>query len=174
VNSTTIFLEDGALAEIACEHNELCRSVERGFKGVAARSYARAAIAAPAVTEPLHKILETSAKAAARTCIQAENRNEETEYVRCASSWAGGFNESDAATARDGNLGEVFSAMEAIQSLLYSSAKTSEPNVTDDSADKNSTENGGAGTPEKAGGARTRAAGITAVLAVAFAAALMC
>lgn len=171
VNSSNIFFEDDILTEIACERNGKCSIDMRSFKGITARSYARAVIAAPSLAEPLTKKLEASAKAAAGIC------EEVSEDVKCSHSWD---HADSLETASDGNLGEVFSALAIVQSLLFSKAKPLASNGTEAGGGDNATQSGdasgtsGAEVPKETGAAGTIAASVTAVLAVAFAAALSC
>ncbi|KAI4683361.1 uncharacterized protein J4E88_004536 [Alternaria novae-zelandiae] len=150
VNSSNIFFEDDILTEIACERN---------------------VIAAPSLAEPLTKKLEASAKAAAGIC------EEVSEDVKCSHSWD---HADSLETASDGNLGEVFSALAVVQSLLFSKAKPLASNGTEAGDGDNATQSGdasgtsGAEVPKETGAAGTIAASVTAVLAVAFAAALSC
>lgn len=172
MNSSNTFFQDDILAEI-CERNQVCIIDMLTYKGITARSYARAVIAAPTLAEPLTKKLEASAKAAASAC------EAESEDVKCSLSWTQP-DSMEKATASDGNLGEVFSALTIVQSLLFSKAKPLASNGTGTGAGDNETQSGdasgtsGAEVPKETGAAGTIAASVTAVLAVAFAAALSC
>ncbi|XP_014561378.1 glycoside hydrolase family 76 protein [Bipolaris victoriae FI3] len=175
VNSTSRFVENDVLVETACENNGKCGIDHRAFKGVAARSYARAAVAAPTLTGPLTLMLEKSAKGAAKDCSKGQG---ETGDVACSLSWVDQESMWEYNTASDGNLGEVFSAMEVVQGLLYSQTKIQGSNVTgspveEGEASKPSDGAGSEGTGA-AGAAGTMTASITVVLAAAFAAALLC
>lgn len=65
-----------------CEKDGTCDIDQRVYKGVAMSSYARAAAAAaPALTEPITKMLNASAKGAAGACHKM------SVDVRCAFSW---------------------------------------------------------------------------------------
>lgn len=88
---------------------------QRAFKGLAARSLARAAVAAPFVADTFNDIIKVSAKAAAATC------DGEGKDTRCGKKW---YEENDdAEDVEDGGLGEILSALEVVQGLLYSDAK---------------------------------------------------
>lgn len=127
----------------------------RAMKGVFARSMARAALAAPFVKDPINNFLSTSAKAAAKACT-GEGGN-----VKCPLEWTSSKT-GVSATAKDGHLGEVFSALEVIQGLLYPSA---EPLQTSNSVlNGNSTQNGGSsGTPAAKPAQSTSSAGLISV-----------
>ena len=75
------------------------------MKGLAARSYARAAISAPFVAENITTILRVSAKGAAAGC------NVEEEELACNLRWNGGG-------AADSGLGEAFNVLAVVQGLL--------------------------------------------------------
>jgi mannan endo-1,6-alpha-mannosidase len=175
VKSSDIFFKDDILTEVACENDGRCDIDMRAFKGIAARSYARAVIAAPSIAEPLTKKLEASAKAAASAC------DGESEDVKCTLAWADPNTDKwESATASDGNLNEVFDALAVVQSLLFSQAKPLTSNATEAGAGGNATQKesasgtSGGAAPQETGAAGTIAASVTAVLAVAFAAALSC
>jgi mannan endo-1,6-alpha-mannosidase len=87
------------------------------FKGIAARSYARTAISAPFAADQLRKTLEESAKSAAKAC------DGEGLELECAFGWVG----EDDLTQEVGKTGlpEAFSALEAVQGLLYLSSNVS-------------------------------------------------
>jgi mannan endo-1,6-alpha-mannosidase len=85
----------------------------------------------------------------------------------------------ESASAKDGNLGEVFNALGVVQGLLYPSAKalkTAGGVKAGASGTTGGAANGttGANAPQNTGAAGTFAASITAVFVVAFAAALSC
>lgn len=172
MNSSDIFFEDDILTETACENNGKCDIDMRAFKGIAARSYARAVVAAPALAGPLTKKLETSSKAAASAC------DGDFEDVKCSLAWANpdGSNWT-AASAGDGNLNEVFDALQVVQGLLFSQATSNKTGVA--KGDSGTQKGGASGTsgaeaPKETGAAGTIAASVTMVLAMAFAAALSC
>ena len=164
--------------ETACETNGECDVDQRAFKGIAARSLARAAISAPIVADSINKVLEASAKGAASACSGSG------EDVSCKLSWADANSEWESASAKDGNLGEVFDALEVVQALLYPQAKAlataSGNGQSSGSGSGNATQSGGASgtsstaSPQSTGSAGTIAVSVTAVLAAAFAAALIC
>ena len=168
MNASAVFLDDDVLVEVACEGNGKCDTDQRAFKGIAARSYARAAISAPFVADSINKMLETSAKGAASTCDGSGTD------VQCKLSWSDANSAWEAGSAKDGNLGEVFNVLEVVQGLLYKSSKplATGNETTTGSVSVNATQSGGAAAPEHTGSAGTIAASVTAVLAMAFAAAL--
>ncbi|KAF2821627.1 glycoside hydrolase [Ophiobolus disseminans] len=119
VNASTTFLSSKTsyiVVEKACENIEKCDTDMRAYKGVFARSIARAAVAAPIVSDTIQKILSRSAAAAASACTA-------TTQMECSFAWANATVTGDSATAKDGNLGEIFNALEMVQGLLYPSAK---------------------------------------------------
>jgi mannan endo-1,6-alpha-mannosidase len=176
-NASSVFLSgdsDNILTEVACERNDRCDPDQRAFKGLTARSYARAAIAAPFLDSQITPVLEASAKAAVGNCDTSEDPGFE---IQCALIWN---RDEDAGT---GDLSSLFSALEVVQGLLYPSAKalaTANEATNGPTAVGNATQNAGAsgtsraGAPEKTGAAGMVAGSVTAVLAVAFAAALSC
>ncbi|KAF1840353.1 glycoside hydrolase family 76 protein [Cucurbitaria berberidis CBS 394.84] len=162
-----------ALVEVACEKNGRCDIDQRAFKGIAARSFARAAISAPSVAESINKMIGASAKGAASACDGND------ENVSCNLSWIHGESKWSV-SAKDGNLGEVFGALEVVQALLYPQAKALATGNGKGSGSNagNGTKSGGASgtsgavSPQSTGSAGTIAASITAVIAVAFSVAL--
>jgi mannan endo-1,6-alpha-mannosidase len=114
VNSSSVF-QDGdssVLFEAACEENGKCDIDQRAFKGLAARSYARAAISAGFQSGPIDSVLRASAKAAAASC------DGEGDDVECALRW--NDDGDDKVKVKEEGLGETFAALEAVQALLYS------------------------------------------------------
>ncbi|KAH6644307.1 glycoside hydrolase [Boeremia exigua] len=172
VNASSVFQgNDSALIEVACENNGKCDVDQRAFKGIATRSFARAAQVAPIVAEPIYTMLNASAKGAAQNCEGTG------ENVACGFSWSSLSNSNlEEKTAGDGNLGEVLNALSAVQGLLWRTVDFS--NQTVGSSSPNTTTSGNAsstsGSPQSTGAGSTVAASFTFVLAVAFAAALSC
>lgn len=172
VNASSIFQgDDGALIEVACENNGKCDIDQRAFKGIATRSFARAARAAPIVADSLHSMLDASAKGAAQNCDGTG------ESVACRLSWSSSVNETwEKNTAGDGNLGEALNALSAVQALLWRTVELS--NGTASPASPNATTtgspSGASGSVLPTGAGATLATSFTCVLAVAFAAALSC
>jgi mannan endo-1,6-alpha-mannosidase len=118
---------------------------------------ARAALAAPIVSESIRKILSASAVAAAGACTDGEDEDPECKlgWIEATSKWESG-------SANGGNLGEMFNAMEVVQVLLYPGAKALEsaPGV----GAGNGTQNGGpSNTGTGAPPANTGAAGSVGV-----------
>lgn len=62
----------------------------------------------------VNKVLSASAKAAANAC---------TNDAACKLSWTDASAYQESATASNGNLGEVFNALEVVQALLWPSSK---------------------------------------------------
>lgn len=169
----------GILLESACEKNGKCDTDQRAFKGVFARTFARAALAAPIVSDSINKIFTNSAKAAGLACTAGED-------PACSLSWAYSKTNGEGLPAKDGNIGEVYAALEVIQGLLYptvkglKSAKGSGSASGSSTSAGNSTQNtgasraSGAAVPQNTGAAGSVVASMTAVLAVAAAAAWSC
>ncbi|KAF3032349.1 hydrolase 76 protein [Didymella heteroderae] len=172
VNASSVFTDDnGALREVACEGNGKCSIDQRAFKGTAARSFGRAAQAAPFVADSIYKTLGASAKAAASSCTV----NTEDD-VACNFYW----NEQsieESGTASNGHLGEVLNALQAVQALLWRTSDFSN-STSNSTASANATSSGSpsdtSGAPQSTGAGSTVAASFTFAIAVAFAAALSC
>ncbi|KAF2013954.1 glycoside hydrolase family 76 protein [Aaosphaeria arxii CBS 175.79] len=120
--------ETSILSEVACESRNVCGNDQKSFKGIASRSLARAALVAPFVAEPLHEILEASAKGAASNC-KGEGKD-----IACGFKWFEA--NSDVNSLGDEGLSEVQSALEVVQALLYPEAQ----GVLSNATEKNSTE----------------------------------
>ncbi|KAL1642985.1 hydrolase 76 protein [Didymella pomorum] len=167
VNASSIFTDDnGALQEVACELSGKCDLDQRSFKGIAARSFARAALAAPIVADSIYKTLNASAKAAASSCVVNTSKN-----VACSFEW-------DTGSAGDTTgLGESLNALQAVQALLWRTANFTS-SASNSTASLNGTTSGSpsgaSGVPQNTGAGSTMAASVTFVLAIAFAAALSC
>ncbi|KAL6711701.1 hydrolase 76 protein [Coniothyrium glycines] len=172
VNSSSVFLENDVLVEVACEEKGTCDTDQRAFKGIAARSYARAAVAAPFVAESVNKQLEASAKGAARACDGSD------EAIQCSLSWADEDSKWETASAKDGNLGEVFGALAVVQGLLYKSSKpvATSNGTTSGSTSNNATQSTGTGAaaPANTGSAGRVATSLITVLIMAVVAVLSC
>ncbi|KAF2621058.1 glycoside hydrolase family 76 protein [Macroventuria anomochaeta] len=169
--SSTFTGDGGALIEAACEKNGKCDIDQRAFKGIAVRSFGRAAQVAPIVADSIHAMLNASAKGAAKNCESGGDN------VVCGLSWSSSSNgTSEQATAADGNLGEVLNALQAIQALLWPTVKFI--NSTIGTVSPNATTSGSpTGTSDGAqhtGSGATLAASFTLVLAIAFTTALSC
>jgi mannan endo-1,6-alpha-mannosidase len=175
VNSTFVFQSknNSILVELPCEQTGKCSTDQRAFKGIFARTMVRAALSAPFVADSINKMLSTSAKAAASACTSGQ----ETE---CSFSWADPNSKWRSASAKDGNLGEVYDVLEIVQGLLSPSAKGLKGVNASGSGNSNSTQNGtasktsGSGAPQHTGVASSIATSFTAILAAAFAAVLSC
>jgi mannan endo-1,6-alpha-mannosidase len=173
VDASSVFQsnESSVLVESACESKGTCDVDMRAFMGIFARTLARTALAAPIVSGSINKLLSTSAKAAASACSGGSDPS-------CPLGWTAD-SKWESASAKDGNLGEVFNALGVVQGLLYPSAKalkTAGGVKAGASGTTGGAANGTTGTnaPQNTGAAGTFAASITAVFVVAFAAALSC
>ncbi|KAH4179144.1 mannan endo-1,6-alpha-mannosidase [Parastagonospora nodorum] len=175
VKSTSVFqwsTGSGILTEYACQLAGQCDSDQRAFKGIFARTFARAALAAPIAADSINKLLTNSAKGAAMACTAGDD-------PQCSLSWtADNDTDWEWATATDGNIGEVYAALEVMQGLLYPFAKGLKGASASSSANNatgNSTQGAeasgvsGAGTPQNTGAAGTLVASTITVFAVAFA-----
>jgi mannan endo-1,6-alpha-mannosidase len=177
VNASSVFYgTDDALVEAACENRGNCDIDQRAFKGIAVRSFGRATQAAPSVAEPINKMISASAESAAKNCEGSD------EKVECRLSWTASSNSSwEAASASDGNLGEVLNALQAVQALLWPTIDITAAGAGNDSSKSTSTNATTSGSPSGSsssasptGAGATLATSFTLVLAVAFAAALSC
>lgn len=170
VNSSTVFQnDDGVLTEVACENRGNCDVDQRAFKGIATRSFARAARAAPIVANSIYSMLNASAKGAAQNCNESDGK------VACRLSWSSSGNDTrEQNTAGDGNLGEVLNALSVVQALLWDTAS----NETVGSVSPNATSGGNSsdasGSVLPTGAASAYMASLTCVFAAAFAAFLGC
>ncbi|KAF2746638.1 glycoside hydrolase family 76 protein [Sporormia fimetaria CBS 119925] len=134
---TELFVEEeaGVIIEPACEWNEKCNVDQRAYKGIFARSLARAAVSAPFLAETSNKILQASAEKAAERC------DGEGEELECEFTWADG---------QEGfGLGENTNALQVIQGLLYSKAGTGSGSEGGENEDRE----GGEGSEGSEGGA---------------------
>lgn len=168
MNSTKNFLDDNlVLVEVACERNGKCDTDHRAYKGIAVNSYARAALLAPSIEDLVDSMLGASAKGAANAC---EGTGEE---VKCKLSWTDVDSEWESASAKDGNLGEVFDALAVVQALLYkNAAPMATSNETTTVGGTNATTSGGSAAPESTSSSSKTAFSFTAILAMMFAAVL--
>ncbi|KAF1354186.1 glycoside hydrolase [Lizonia empirigonia] len=177
VNASSVFTGDnGALVEVACEKKGNCDIDQRAFKGIAMRSYARAAQVASIVRDSLHYLLVASAKGAASNCEGSGDN------VACGLNWS---NSSESiwekATAADGNLGETLNALQAIQGSLWPviDSEAGTVNGTVGSGSPNGTTSGtpsgsSGSAAQPTGAGATLVASLTFILVVAFASALSC
>lgn len=160
--------------EVACENNSKCDYDQRAFKAIATRSFARAALAAPIIADPIHAMINASAKAAAESC---EGSSDSVASVACKLAWSSSSkNTLKQKSADDGNLGEVLNALSAIQALLWPSVNLTNSAIepTKSNATTDGSSPGPSGAPQNTGAGSTLAASFTLVLAIAFAAALSC
>jgi mannan endo-1,6-alpha-mannosidase len=177
VNSSSVFQgDDGALIEVACEKKGNCDIDQRAFKGIATRSFARAAVAAPLVADSISAIISASAKGAVKNC------NIRNDDVECRLTWSNSSNDAWGQwSVEAGSLGEVLNALSAVQALLWPTAGLTNGTVNGTSGSANhsasapgSPSGSSTGAPESKGAGSTFAASITFVLALAFATALSC
>lgn len=172
VNASSIFRDDdGVLIEVACEKNGKCDIDQRAFKGIATRSFARAALAAPVVAKSIRTMLDASAKGAAQSC------EGEDDGVACRLSWSSSGNSaSEQKTAGDGNLGEVLNALSAVQSLLWRNVEISNGTIgsTTSNATTSGSPSGASGTVLPTGAGSSVAVSFTCVLAISLAVVLSC
>lgn len=161
--------------EEACEKTGNCSKDQRAFKGIATRSFARAAVAAPLIAESINAMISASAKGAVKNC------NIYDDDVECRLTWSNSSNDAWGQwSVKSGSLGEVLNALSAVQALLWPTAGLTNGTVngTSGSANHNASATGNpsgpSGVPESKGAGSTFAASITFVLALAFATALSC
>ncbi|KAF2260284.1 mannan endo-1,6-alpha-mannosidase [Lojkania enalia] len=159
-NWSSVFVRGNSsiLFETACETNNKCDIGQKAYKGIAIRSFSRAALYAPFTSSSFHDMLEASAENAAESC-KGEGKD-----LTCSFIW---FEESEPIEVSDEGLGQAFNALGAVQALLYSDANIApngdSPNSANPTADptvSGSASPSGAGTAVPADG--TNAAGIIA------------
>jgi len=114
-NSTSTFTNNDVLYEVACERVNKCNIDQKSFKGLAARSLARAAISAPFINGLITPLLQASAKGAAKGCSGTDLK------LKCSLNWSGSGNTTDS------GLSETLSALEVVQGLLVLQAKAATP-----------------------------------------------
>lgn len=96
------------MTEVACENNGKCDVDQRSFKAYLSRFIAYTAAVAPWTRDQLNPLIQASAQAAAKQCNGGPNQ------TSCGLRWIdGGVNDGSF------GVGEQMSAMEIIQSLLY-------------------------------------------------------
>jgi mannan endo-1,6-alpha-mannosidase len=133
INSTVIY-------EPACDKSGKCSVDQRAYKGLLARSIGLAAVAAPFVADTFNEVLEISAKGAMANCARVG------ETWMCATEWYPAESKAGP-NNRGADLGNLFSALEAVQGLLDGTAST---NATTPSGTAQLTASG-SGTPSKSG-----------------------
>jgi len=139
INSTVIY-------EPACDKNGKCSVDQRAYKGLLARSIGLAAVAAPFAADTFNEVLEISAKGAMANCEGVG------ETWMCASEWYPAKSKAGP-NNRGADLGNLFSALEAVQGLLDGTALTNATtNATTPSGTAQLTASG-SGTPSKSGSA---------------------
>lgn len=108
-----IFFPDGIMKEVACEDIGTCNTDQRSFKAYLSRWMGYAMIVAREVTyDDLWKRIQTSAPAAAKTCVMSTD----TE-ANCDLKW----NPKGAKDGKTG-VGENMSVLEVVQALLVAKA----------------------------------------------------
>jgi mannan endo-1,6-alpha-mannosidase len=108
MDGINVFFKDNVMTEVACENNGKCDVDQRSFKAYLSRFMAYTAAVAPWTRDQLNPLLQTSAQAAAKQCNGGPNQ------TSCGLKWTnGGVNDGSF------GVGEEMSAMEIIQSLLY-------------------------------------------------------
>ena len=152
MNASSIFTKDDVLVEVACERNRKCSTDQRAFKSGAIRSFARAALVAPFISDSVHTLIEASAKGAAKSC------EGDMVDVKCNLDWTKAST-AGAQNATAGNLGEVMNALSAVKALLWTN-RTGSSNTS------------GAAASEYTAAAGNMAASAASALVIAFAAAL--
>ena len=107
ITGAGVFFNNNVMYEVACEPNGMCNIDQRSFKAYLARWMAATMVRAPFTRELLLPLLQTSAKAAAKSCTGG------SDGKQCGLQWTTG--------AFDGTtgVGEQMSAMEVIQSNLW-------------------------------------------------------
>lgn len=100
----------GIMFEAACEPYNKCNNDQYSFKAYLARWLAKTMILAPFTAKTIRPLLETSARAAAKSCSGG------TDGVTCGTKWWVG--DYDGKTG----VGQQLSALEVIQSLLIEDA----------------------------------------------------
>lgn len=116
--------DTNVLFEVACERNGKCNTDMRAFKGQFARNLARAASYVPAILNDVRPTLQASAKAAAADC------SGEGENLKCAFKWT---TADEGKTVSVDGLSEGYSALEAVQSVLYTEARIASNSTTNPS-----------------------------------------
>lgn len=123
------------MTEVACENNGKCDVDQRSFKAYLSRFIAYTAAVAPWTRDQLNPLMQASAQAAAKQCTGGANQ------TSCGLRWIdNGVNDGSF------GVGEEMSAMEIIQSLLYTTkagpvtlerggTSKSDPNAGDTSTD---------------------------------------
>jgi hypothetical protein len=171
MNASSVFTKDDVLFEI-CEPKGMCTIHTRAFKSGAVRSYARAGLAAPFISDSVKTLIQASAKGAAENCETTNENN--VKDVKCGLEW--NTERRNLHTASSGNLGEVTNALSVIKALLWSDAKPLTPGTpssgSNSTSSSNSSSTPGAAAPDHTGTAGTIAASATSALLIAFVAAL--
>lgn len=100
------FFRDGIMYESACQDAGTCNNDQRSFRSLFSRMLGLTSVLVPSTSDTISDLIETSAKAAAKTCVGG------TDGHTCGLSWQG--------DTHDGKygLGEQMCALEVIQNLL--------------------------------------------------------
>lgn len=101
-----VFFNNSIMYERACQGSGTCDNDQRSFKSIFSRCLGQTSVLAPSTAETIDPLIQTSAKAAARSCSGG------TDGHTCGLNW---FD-----SGWDGmyGLGEQMSALEVIQNLL--------------------------------------------------------
>lgn len=119
LNATDIFFnEDLIMYESACETNDKCNVDEASFKAYLIRWMAATSKLAPFTYDYIMARLRPTAIAAAAQCTGS------TPKTLCGGTWITGSNDGDS------GVGEMMSALEAIQALLITQAAAQVTNTT--------------------------------------------
>jgi hypothetical protein len=171
MNASSVLTKNDVLFEI-CEPKGMCTIHTRAFKSGAVRSYARAGLVAPIISDSVKTLIQASAKGAAKNCETTSENN--VEDVKCDLEWDTASHNPQ--TASNGNLGEVTNALSVIKALLWSDAKPltsgTPSSGSNSTSSDNSSSTSGAAAPGNTGTAGTIAASATSALLIAFVAAL--
>lgn len=101
-----IFFLNNIMYEVACEPSGNCNIDQQSFKAYLSRWMAASTKVAPYTHDTIIPLLQTSAEAAARTCVGGDNG------MMCSSKW------TDGAFVGPVGVGQQMNALEVIQSNL--------------------------------------------------------
>lgn len=135
LNATDVFFdENNIMYESACETNDKCNVDETSFKAYLVRWMAATAKLAPFAYDAIMAKLRPTAIAAAAQCTGS------TPKTLCGMSWRNGTNDGSS------GVGEMMSALEAVQALLLPQAADQVTNTTGGTSTGNN--NAGSGSAE--------------------------
>lgn len=119
LNATDVFFSNDIMFESACETNDKCNVDETSFKAYLTRWMAATTKVAPYTYDTIMAKLRPTAIAAAAQCTGS------TPKTLCGMSWlANGVNDGSS------GIGEMMSALEAVQALLIKQATEQVTNST--------------------------------------------